>query len=96
LASSPVQERGAVVQDRTKDRAKLDGMYESILCACCSTSYPSYWWNPETYPGPAALLLSNRSKVISSISVNSTFALGQKEGSCCKEFLQASNSKEEN
>ncbi|URE43005.1 succinate dehydrogenase ubiquinone iron-sulfur subunit, partial [Musa troglodytarum] len=44
---------------RTKDRAKLDGMYESILCACCSTSYPSYWWNPETYPGPAALLLSN-------------------------------------
>ncbi|THU54219.1 hypothetical protein C4D60_Mb10t22740 [Musa balbisiana] len=95
MASSPVQERGPVAQDSMKDRAKLDGMYESILCACCSTSYPSCWWNPETYPGPAALLQSNRSKVISSISVNSTFQLGQKEGSCCKEFLQASNSKEE-
>lgn len=43
-----------------KDRAKLDGMYECILCACCSTSCPSYWWNPETYLGPAALLHANR------------------------------------
>ncbi|KAK8958649.1 hypothetical protein KSP40_PGU021727 [Platanthera guangdongensis] len=42
------------------DRAKLDGMYECILCACCSTSCPSYWWNPETYLGPAALLHANR------------------------------------
>lgn len=42
------------------DRAKLDGMYECILCACCSTSCPSYWWNPEKYLGPAALLNANR------------------------------------
>jgi len=37
------------------DRNKLDGMYECILCACCSTSCPSYWWNPEYYLGPAVL-----------------------------------------
>ncbi|ERN13753.1 succinate dehydrogenase [ubiquinone] iron-sulfur subunit 2, mitochondrial [Amborella trichopoda] len=43
-----------------KDRAKLDGMYECILCACCSTSCPSYWWNPESYLGPAALLHAHR------------------------------------
>ena len=42
------------------DRAKLDGMYECILCACCSTSCPSYWWNSERYLGPAALLQANR------------------------------------
>jgi succinate dehydrogenase (ubiquinone) iron-sulfur subunit len=35
-------------------------MYECILCACCSTSCPSYWWNPEEYLGPAALLHANR------------------------------------
>ena len=38
------------------DREKLDGLYECVLCACCSTSCPSYWWNPERYIGPAALL----------------------------------------
>jgi len=38
------------------DRAKLDGLYECILCACCSTSCPSYWWNGDRYLGPAALL----------------------------------------
>jgi succinate dehydrogenase (ubiquinone) iron-sulfur subunit len=38
-----------------EDRAKLDGMYECILCACCTTSCPSYWWNPEYYLGPAVL-----------------------------------------
>tara|TARA_Y100000287_G_C13891017_1_gene196015 strand:- start:65 stop:505 length:441 start_codon:yes stop_codon:yes gene_type:complete len=38
------------------DRAKLDGMYECILCACCSTSCPSYWWNSEEYLGPAVLM----------------------------------------
>ena len=38
------------------DRAKLDGLYECILCACCSTSCPSYWWNSDRYLGPAALL----------------------------------------
>jgi succinate dehydrogenase / fumarate reductase iron-sulfur subunit len=36
------------------DRAKLDGLYECILCACCSTSCPSYWWNGDRYLGPAA------------------------------------------
>jgi succinate dehydrogenase / fumarate reductase, iron-sulfur subunit len=43
-----------------EDRAKLDGMYECILCACCSTSCPSYWWNSGRYLGPAALLQANR------------------------------------
>ena len=42
------------------DRAKLDGYYECILCACCSTSCPSYWWNGERYFGPAALLQAYR------------------------------------
>ena len=39
---------------QTEDRAKLDGLYECILCACCSTSCPSYWWNTERYLGPPA------------------------------------------
>jgi succinate dehydrogenase iron-sulfur subunit len=42
------------------DRRKLDGLYECILCACCSTSCPSYWWNPERYLGPATLLQAYR------------------------------------
>jgi succinate dehydrogenase / fumarate reductase iron-sulfur subunit len=42
------------------ERAKLDGLYECILCACCSTACPSYWWNSERYLGPAALLQSYR------------------------------------
>jgi succinate dehydrogenase / fumarate reductase iron-sulfur subunit len=42
------------------DRAKLDGLYECILCACCSTSCPSYWWNPDRYLGPAVLLQAQR------------------------------------
>ncbi len=42
------------------DRAKLDGLYECILCACCTTSCPSFWWNPDKYMGPAALLQSYR------------------------------------
>jgi len=37
-------------------REKLDGLYECILCACCTSSCPSYWWNPEKFMGPAALL----------------------------------------
>jgi succinate dehydrogenase/fumarate reductase-like Fe-S protein len=41
------------------DRQKLDGLYECILCACCSTSCPSYWWNSDRYLGPAALLQAN-------------------------------------
>ena len=42
------------------DRRKLDGLYECILCACCSTSCPSYWWNKKVYLGPAVLLQSYR------------------------------------
>ena len=43
-----------------EDREKLDGLYECILCACCSTSCPSYWWNSDRYLGPAALLQAYR------------------------------------
>ncbi len=43
-----------------EDREKLDGLYECILCACCSTSCPSYWWNSERYLGPAILLQASR------------------------------------
>tara|TARA_R110000787_G_scaffold57667_21_gene131634 strand:- start:4570 stop:5355 length:786 start_codon:yes stop_codon:yes gene_type:complete len=43
-----------------EERAKLDGLYECILCACCSTSCPSYWWNGDRYLGPAVLLQSYR------------------------------------
>ena len=43
-----------------EDREKLDGLYECILCACCSTSCPSYWWNSDRYLGPAILLQAYR------------------------------------
>jgi len=43
-----------------RDREKLDGLYECILCACCSTSCPSYWWNGDRYLGPAILLQAYR------------------------------------
>ena len=43
-----------------EDREKLDGLYECILCACCSTSCPSYWWNSDRYLGPANLLQAYR------------------------------------
>ncbi|BEU03016.1 succinate dehydrogenase iron-sulfur subunit [Agarivorans sp. OAG1] len=43
-----------------EEREKLDGMYECILCACCSTSCPSFWWNPEKFVGPAGLLAAYR------------------------------------
>ena len=43
-----------------EERAKLDGLYECILCACCSTSCPSYWWNGDKYLGPAVLLQAYR------------------------------------
>jgi len=42
------------------ERAKVDGLYECILCACCTTSCPSYWWNGEKYLGPATLLQAQR------------------------------------
>ena len=43
-----------------EERDKLDGLYECILCACCSTSCPSFWWNPDKFMGPAALLQAYR------------------------------------
>jgi succinate dehydrogenase / fumarate reductase iron-sulfur subunit len=43
-----------------QERAKLDGLYECILCACCTTACPSFWWNPDKYMGPAALLHAYR------------------------------------
>lgn len=43
-----------------EQRDKLDGLYECILCGCCSTSCPSFWWNPDKFRGPAALLQAYR------------------------------------
>lgn len=43
-----------------QEREKLDGLYECILCACCSTACPSFWWNPDKFRGPAALLQAYR------------------------------------
>ncbi|BBO99651.1 succinate dehydrogenase iron-sulfur subunit [Sulfuriferula nivalis] len=43
-----------------EDRAKLDGLYECILCGCCTTSCPSFWWNPNKFVGPAGLLQAYR------------------------------------
>ncbi|WP_196157971.1 succinate dehydrogenase iron-sulfur subunit [Reinekea sp. G2M2-21] len=43
-----------------EEREKLDGLYECILCACCSTSCPSFWWNPDKFIGPAGLLQAYR------------------------------------
>lgn len=43
-----------------EERAKLDGAYECIMCGCCSTSCPSFWWNPDQFAGPAALLAAKR------------------------------------
>lgn len=43
-----------------EERSKLDGLYECILCACCTSSCPSYWWNPDKFVGPAGLLQARR------------------------------------
>ncbi|WP_297573106.1 succinate dehydrogenase iron-sulfur subunit [uncultured Deefgea sp.] len=43
-----------------EDRKELDGLYECILCACCSTACPSFWWNPDKFVGPAGLLAAYR------------------------------------
>lgn len=43
-----------------EERAALDGVYECILCACCTTSCPSFWWNPDKFVGPAGLLQAYR------------------------------------
>ena len=53
------QEKTELKQSQ-KDRKKIDGYYECILCACCSTSCPSYWWNGDKYLGPAVLLQAYR------------------------------------
>ena len=52
----PAQER----LQTPEQRAELDGLYECILCACCSTACPSFWWNPEKFIGPAGLLQAYR------------------------------------
>lgn len=58
-SESPVAPDKEHLQSK-EERAKLDGLYECILCACCSTSCPSYWWNGDRYLGPATLLNAYR------------------------------------
>jgi len=53
---APAQER----LQTPEERAELDGLYECILCACCSTACPSFWWNPDKFIGPAGLLQAYR------------------------------------
>lgn len=48
------------IKQSPEDREKLDGLYECILCGCCSAACPSYWWNPDKFLGPAALLQASR------------------------------------
>ncbi len=50
------QEPEVEYQQSPEQREQLDGLYECILCGCCSTACPSFWWNPEEFLGPAALL----------------------------------------
>ncbi len=57
-AKTPTPERERL--QTPEERARLDGLYECILCACCSTSCPSYWWNGDRFLGPASLLQSAR------------------------------------
>merc|ERR1711956_8013 len=52
--------KGEQFYQSEEDRQKLDGLYECILCACCSTSCPSYWWNGDKYLGPAVLMQAYR------------------------------------
>jgi len=54
--TAPAQER----LQSPEEREKLDGLYECILCACCSTACPSFWWNPDKFIGPAGLLQAYR------------------------------------
>ena len=61
LARRPRRRRPRTSGSQTpEERQKLDGLYECILCACCTTSCPSYWWNGDRYLGPAALLQAYR------------------------------------
>ena len=59
INKTPPPEYGERLQS-PEDREKLDGLYECILCACCSTACPSFWWNPDKFIGPAGLLASYR------------------------------------
>ena len=60
LKTDQNKEEKKELQQSQKDREKLDGYYECILCACCSTACPSYWWNGDRYLGPAILLQAYR------------------------------------
>jgi len=60
LQSDKKKDRNTEFLQSKEDRKKLDGMYECILCACCSTSCPSYWWNSDKYLGPAVLMQAYR------------------------------------
>ncbi len=59
LKNNSTKETSEIFQSKD-ERAKLDGAYECIMCACCSTSCPSYWWNGDKYLGPAVLLQAYR------------------------------------
>ena len=59
LKNNSTRQTNEIYQSKD-DRAKLDGAYECIMCACCSTSCPSYWWNGDKYLGPAVLLQAYR------------------------------------
>ncbi|XP_065039412.1 succinate dehydrogenase [ubiquinone] iron-sulfur subunit 3, mitochondrial-like [Musa acuminata AAA Group] len=56
LKTKKPPEKGREYLQSPRERKKLDGLYECILCACCSTACPAYWWNQEAFLGPAALL----------------------------------------
>jgi len=60
LKNNSQTEKGKEIYQSREEREKLDGYYECIMCACCSTSCPSYWWNGEKYLGPAVLLQAYR------------------------------------
>ena len=57
---SDKEDNGKEIPQTVEDRDKLDGLYECILCGCCSTACPSFWWNPDKFLGPAALLQAYR------------------------------------
>ncbi|KAI6227814.1 Succinate dehydrogenase [Aphelenchoides besseyi] len=57
---TPIKLGDKQLNQSISDREKLDGLYECILCACCSTSCPSYWWNSDKYLGPAVLMQAYR------------------------------------
>ncbi len=60
IKTDSLSSRNAEQLQSEEDREKLNGLYECILCACCSTSCPSYWWNQDRYLGPAILLQAYR------------------------------------